>query len=261
MHTIVREVLFVKKTKLDSKVITILEKKITLIRTKDGGIYLVGPVNLPVNLYGETVKFQWYCWLNCKEVTEDIENIMERLTDLNLAEMQQSSVLVYGDFEHEEDAIIRMHSICHTGDIFGSKRCDCGFQLKESMRRIVEHGTGALFYLANHEGRGIGLFSKALAYVLQENGYDTVDANNALGFVNDSRNYDDAILVLKTLRSKPVALVTNNPEKVEALKASGLKLTGRKQIWGDISEFNRNYLETKINRSGHLNEDGTCCND
>ncbi|SOC39631.1 GTP cyclohydrolase II [Ureibacillus acetophenoni] len=250
-----------KNTKLDNKVVSILEEKITLIRTDSGGIYLVGPINLPVNLYGETVKFKWYCWLNCKEVAEDFEKIIFKLTDLNLAEMQQSSVLVYGDFEHEDDAIIRMHSICHTGDIFGSKRCDCGYQLKESMKRIVEHGTGALFYLANHEGRGIGLFSKAMAYILQENGYDTVDANYALGFVNDSRNYGDAIQVLKALRSKPVSLVTNNPEKLEALKAAGLELVSRKPIWGDVSEYNRNYLETKIARSGHLNDDGTCCND
>jgi len=260
-QTKVKEEYSLKNTKLDQKVLSLLEKKITLIRTNEGGIYLVGPVNLPVNLYGETVKFQWYCWLNCKEVTDDFEKVIEKLTDLNLAEMQQSSVLVYGDFEHGDDALIRMHSICHTGDIFGSKRCDCGYQLKESMKIIVEHGTGALFYLANHEGRGIGLFSKAMAYILQENGYDTVDANYALGFVNDSRNYNDAIHVLKALRSKPVSLVTNNPKKVEALKEAGLELSGRKPIWGDVSEYNRNYLETKINRSGHLNEDGSCCND
>nr|WP_106783329.1 GTP cyclohydrolase II [Lysinibacillus timonensis] len=247
--------------KLDYKVIAALEDKITLIPTDKGAIYLVGPVNLPVNLYGETVKFKWYCWLNCHEITEDFTKVIHQLTSLNLAEMQQSSVLVYGDFEHEEEAIIRMHSICHTGDIFGSKRCDCGFQLKESMRTIAEFGTGALFYLANHEGRGIGLFSKAMAYILQENGFDTVDANTALGFVNDSRNYNDAIQVLKVLRMKPVTLVTNNPKKLEALQNAGLKVAGRKQIWGDVSEYNRSYLETKITRSGHLNEDGTCCND
>lgn len=198
---------------LNSKVLSILENKIKLIQNEKGAIYLVGPVNLPVNLYGNTVIFQWYCWLNCEEVTEDFQKIIDKLSSVNLAERQQSSVLVYGDFKNGEDAIIRLHSICHTGDIFGSKRCDCGYQLKESMKMIVEHGTGALFYLANHEGRGIGLFSKAMAYILQENGYDTVDANHMLGFVNDSRNYDDAIRVLQALRIKPVTLITNNPKK------------------------------------------------
>lgn len=247
--------------KFDNKVKTILEDKITLIHSDKGAIYLVGPIQLPVNLYGETVIFQWYCWLNCEEVTENFEKIIDKLSSINLAELQQSSVLVYGDFAHGDDALIRFHSICHTGDIFGSKRCDCGFQLKQSMKMIVEHGTGALFYLANHEGRGIGLFSKAMAYILQENGYDTVDANHALGFVNDSRNYGDAIQVLKALRTKPVTLITNNPKKLEALKNAGLELAERKPLWGDISEHNKKYLETKINRSGHLNEEGNCCND
>ncbi|MBM6619289.1 GTP cyclohydrolase II [Bacillus suaedaesalsae] len=249
------------QTKLDPKVIEILEDKIQLIRTEKGAVYLVGPIRLPVNLYGETIVFSWYCWLNCNEVTENFENIIEKLSSVNLAELQQSSVLVYGDFEYEEDAIIRMHSICHTGDIFGSKRCDCGYQLKESMKMIVDHGTGALFYLANHEGRGIGLFSKAMAYVLQENGYDTVDANESLGFVDDSRNYEDAIYVLKALRSKPVTLMTNNPRKLQALKESGLPVSGRQAIWGDKSEFNERYLQTKVQRSGHLDDHTTCPKD
>ncbi|MFB3165094.1 GTP cyclohydrolase II [Neobacillus sp. 179-J 1A1 HS] len=250
------------KQGLDSKVLSVLEDKIQLIRTEQGAIYLVGPIKLPVNLYGETVEFKWYCWLNCNEVTEDFERIIDKLSSSNLAELQQSSVLVYGDFEYAEDAIIRMHSICHTGDIFGSKRCDCGYQLKKSMKMIQEHGTGALFYLANHEGRGIGLFSKAMAYVLQENGYDTVEANEGLGFVDDSRNYSDAIQVLKAIRQKPVTLMTNNPKKLNALKEAGLQVSGRQPLWGDISEYNEKYLQTKINKSGHLEEDeGTCPND
>jgi len=238
--------------KLDSKVMSVLKDKIKLIPTEAGAIYLVGPVRLPVNLEGETVIFSWYSWLNCIEVTEDYEKIIDKLSGANLAEHQQSSVLVYGDFSEGEEALIRMHSICHTGDIFGSKRCDCGFQLKHSMKKIVEHGTGALFYLANHEGRGIGLFSKAMAYVLQENGFDTVDANLSLGFVDDARNYDDAIHVLKSLRSKPVTLMTNNPNKLKALLKAGLIVSERQPIWGDISEFNEKYLQTKIQRSGHL---------
>ncbi|AOZ94041.1 GTP cyclohydrolase II [Paenibacillus crassostreae] len=248
-------------SKLEPKVLDVLQDKIQLIKTDEGAIYLVGPIRLPVNLYGETVIFQWYCWLSGCHLTENYQEIIDQLSSANLAEFQQSSVLVYGDFANADDALIRMHSICHTGDIFGSKRCDCGYQLKQSMKNILDHGTGALFYLANHEGRGIGLFSKAMAYVLQENGYDTVEANESLGFVDDSRNYGDAINVLKILRTKPVTLMTNNPKKLAAMKNAGLVLSGRESIWGDKSEFNENYLNTKIQRSGHLEEDGICPND
>ena len=248
-------------TALEPEMLSLLKDKIQMIESGKGAIYLVGPIKLPVNLDGETVIFQWYCWLSKCQATNNYEEVIKQLSSANLAEYQQSSVLVYGDFANAEDALIRMHSICHTGDIFGSKRCDCGYQLKQSMKNIVDSGTGALFYLANHEGRGIGLFSKAMAYVLQENGYDTVDANESLGFVDDSRNYDDAIKVLKTLRTKPVTLMTNNPKKVAAMKNAGLTLSGREPIWGYNSEFNENYLQTKIERSGHMKDDGVCSNE
>lgn len=241
--------------------INVLKDKIQVLKAEEGSIYLVGPIRLPVNLHGETVIFQWYCWLNSKEETEDIGQIIDNLSSANLAEYQQSSVLVYGDFHNDAEALIRMHSICHTGDIFGSKRCDCGFQLKQSMQMIVDNGSGALFYLANHEGRGIGLFSKAMAYILQENGSDTVEANEKLGFVDDSRNYSDAIEVLKALRSKPVTLITNNPKKLKALQDAGLSVSGRTPLWGDVSEYNERYLQTKIKRSGHMEEEGTFLHD
>ena len=245
---------------INEKVAFILEDKINLVKSDGKSIYLVGPIKLPVNLGGETTIFQWYCWLRCENMAghfcEDgsynTESIIETLASSNLAEMQQSSVLVYGDFQHSADALIRMHSICHTGDIFGSKRCDCGFQLKQAMKMIAAHGSGALFYLANHEGRGIGLFSKAMAYVLQEEGLDTVEANEQLGFSDDSRNYEEAIRVLKTLRKLPVTLITNNPNKLKALQSSGADVSGRIPLWGDISNYNRHYLETKMNRAGHF---------
>jgi GTP cyclohydrolase II len=241
-----------EQVQLKSDVFSLLGDKIQLINKGKEAIYLVGPIKLPVNLYGKTVEFKWYCWLKSENVTEDFQEVIDSLSSANLADYQQSSVLVYGDFEHGEDALIRMHSICHPGDLFGSKRCDCGYQLKQSMKMIAEHGTGALFYLANHEGRGIGLFSKAMAYILQENGYDTVEANEGLGFADDSRNYDDAIAVLKALRTKPVTLITNNPKKLKALKAAGLHVSGRTPLWGDISEYNQKYLQTKVKKSGHL---------
>lgn len=247
-----------KTLKIDQKVMSILEKKIQLIKTEKGeAIYLVGPVQLPINLDGKTVMFYWYSWLKTNEIVEDYRLLINRLPSMKLAEFQQSSVLVYGDFERSEHALVRMHSICHTGDIFGSERCDCGFQLKQSFRMIVEHGSGAIFYLANHEGRGIGLFSKALAYVLQENGYDTVDANLSLGFEDDERQYDDAIQVMKLLRSKPVSLITNNPKKLTALRKSGMNVIGRTPLWGGVSKYNEKYLNTKVERSGHLKEGGS----
>ncbi|AJY75447.1 GTP cyclohydrolase II [Paenibacillus beijingensis] len=219
---------------------------------------VVGPIKLPVDLDGQTVTFNWYSWLSVSETeaaairSEGTESLIRRLPSFQLADKQQSSVLVYGDFEHAEQALIRMHSICHTGDIFGSKRCDCGFQLRQSMKMIIDTGAGALFYLANHEGRGIGLFSKAMAYLLQENGYDTVDANLKLGFADDARDYGEAISVLRLLRTKAVTLITNNPKKLDALREAGLNVSGRIPLWGSVSSHNEKYLQTKIARSGHL---------
>ncbi|WP_040205965.1 GTP cyclohydrolase II [Neobacillus jeddahensis] len=243
-----------KQVQSNSNILSLLEDKIKQIKKDNEAIYLVGPIKLPVNLNGKTVEFKWYSWLKSENVTENFQQVIDQLSSANLADYQQSSVLVYGDFEYGDEALIRMHSICHTGDIFGSKRCDCGFQLKQSMQMITDHGTGALFYLANHEGRGIGLFSKAMAYILQENGYDTVEANEGLGFPDDSRNYDEAIEVLKALRSKPVTLITNNPKKLKALQVAGAPVSGRTPLWGDVSEYNEKYLQTKVKKSGHMAE-------
>lgn len=226
----------------------------TLVPFNDNeNLCLVGPVKLPIKQGDFQTTFQWYTWLNIDNKLSK-EMVLEAITNDNLAAKQQSSVLVYGDFTNAEDAIIRMHSICHTGDIFGSQRCDCGYQLHESMKMIAEHGCGAIFYLANHEGRGIGLFSKSLAYLLQEEGYDTVEANNALGFEDDTRNYEEAIRILESLRSKPVTLITNNPKKLAALKEHGLLAHNHIPLWGGLTETNRHYLETKVKKSGHILE-------
>lgn len=241
---------------INSNIADLIKDRIKRTSSGVDDIYVVGPVKLPVELDGETITFQWYSWLR-KEAGEELspEELVENLNKFHYADLQQSSVLVYGDFETSEDTVIRMHSICHTGDIFGSARCDCGFQLKQSMRMIIEHGSGALFYLANHEGRGIGLFSKTLAYLLQENGYDTVDANLELGFADDARDYGEAISVLKLLREMPVRIITNNPRKVEALRQAGLNVAGRMPLWGNSSVYNEKYLQTKVKRSGHFGQE------
>ncbi len=233
----------------------ILLNKMKLVPFNDSeNLCLVGPVKLPVKQGHFQTTFQWYTWLNVdKKLSKEM--VLDAITTDDLAAKQQSSVLVYGDFANADDAMIRMHSICHTGDIFGSQRCDCGYQLHESMKMIAEHGCGAIFYLANHEGRGIGLFSKSLAYLLQEEGYDTVEANNALGFEDDTRNYEEAIRVLEALRSKPVTLITNNPKKLAALKQHGLLAHDHIPLWGGLTETNRHYLETKVKKSGHIAEE------
>ncbi|MDM5334358.1 GTP cyclohydrolase II [Ureibacillus composti] len=221
---------------------------------KEHNICIVGPVKLPIKQGDFHATFQWYSWLKIDATIKTKDEVLENIVHADLASTQQSSVLVYGDFKQEEDALIRMHSICHTGDIFGSQRCDCGYQLHESMKMVVEHGCGAIFYLANHEGRGIGLFSKSLAYLLQEDGLDTVEANHAIGFEDDTRSYEEAIRVLETLRSKPVTLITNNPKKLEALKQHGLLAHNHIPLWGGLTETNRFYLQTKVEKSGHILE-------
>ncbi len=238
---------------ITSEIKRILTDKMTLIE-QDGAnpLCLVGPVRLPVQLEDKVVEFMWYTWLEVKDGSATKEAILDSLPNLNLADLQQSSVLVYGDFEGSADAYVRFHSICHTGDIFGSKRCDCGYQLRQSMKMIVEHGSGALFYLADHEGRGIGLFSKSLAYLLQQEGLDTVEANHALGFEDDSRSYEQPIRVLRELRGLPVSLITNNPRKLASLKKHGLSADRHIPLWGDVSDYNRFYLSTKVLKSGHI---------
>lgn len=237
---------------ISTDVKNILKNKMTFIEQENkNDLCLVGPITLPVQLDDQTVTFKWYSWLEL-DGSFLKDNLLESLTQANLASLQQSSVLVFGDFNQSKEALIRMHSICHTGDIFGSKRCDCGFQLRQSMKMVVENGSGAIFYLANHEGRGIGLFSKSLAYLLQQEGFDTVEANQALGFEDDHRSYEEAIRVLKELRQKPVTLITNNPKKLEALRKHGLTADKNIPLWGDLSEYNKHYLSTKVHKSGHI---------
>lgn len=232
----------------------ILKDKMQLVARNDSTkLALVGPVRLPIKQGDFEATFNWYSWLTVDQA-ETKEQVIQSLNKLNLAFGQQSSVLVYGDFEKRDDALIRMHSICHTGDIFGSQRCDCGYQLQESMKMIVAHGCGAIFYLADHEGRGIGLFSKSLAYLLQEQDYDTVQANHALGFADDTRSYEDAIKILQALREKPVTLITNNPKKLAALKAHGLAAEGHIPLWGGLTATNAHYLKTKVEKSGHIKQ-------
>ncbi|GGG33568.1 GTP cyclohydrolase II [Lysinibacillus alkalisoli] len=236
---------------IDNQVLSILSKKIETIKVDIGYIYLIGPIMLPLEVDGKKEMFNWYSWLHCELLYSHIE-LIESLPNKKLAHLQQSSILTFGDFSNSETALLRLHSICHTGDIFGSSRCDCGFQFQMSLRMIVENKSGALVYLSNHEGRGIGLFSKALAYLLQDGGFDTVEANNLLGFSDDLRDYSEAIQIIKSLRKKSISLITNNPLKLEPFRKYGLNIKERIPLWGGLSEYNEDYILKKINKSGHI---------
>ena len=147
--------------------------------------------------------------------------------------------------------LVRLHSECFTGDLLGSLRCDCGPQLHAALRRIGEDGTGVLLYLAQ-EGRGIGLPGKLRAYALQDRGLDTVDANRALGWNADERNFLVAATMLEQLGVRRVRLLTNNPDKIAALAACGVEIAGREPLVVAPNGVNDHYLATKARRFGHL---------
>ncbi|WP_195428117.1 bifunctional 3,4-dihydroxy-2-butanone-4-phosphate synthase/GTP cyclohydrolase II [Clostridium sp. D46t1_190503_E9] len=159
--------------------------------------------------------------------------------------------LVLGDIENADSVLVRVHSECLTGDIFGSKRCDCGEQLDFALKAIREEGTGILLYM-RQEGRGIGLINKLKAYKLQEEGYDTVEANLKLGFQPDLRNYDIAASILKSLKVSNVKLMTNNPEKVKGLEGYGISVSERVPVIIKANNVNDFYLKTKKEKMNHI---------
>jgi 3,4-dihydroxy 2-butanone 4-phosphate synthase/GTP cyclohydrolase II len=160
-------------------------------------------------------------------------------------------VLTKGEPNSESPAVVRIHSACLTGDVFNSLRCDCGKQLTASLKGISEAPVGVLIYAYNHEGRGVGLLNKLRAYQLQDSGLDTVDANKALGFEKDHREYVLAAEILKDLGVTKVKLLTNNPSKIESLKRRGLEVE-RVPLWVDEHDRNSGYLQTKRQKLGHL---------
>lgn len=169
----------------------------------------------------------------------------------NNRDEKEHVAMVFGDVLGAEDVPVRLHSECLTGDVMGSLRCDCRDQLTAGLEAIQKAGRGVLLYL-RQEGRGIGLLNKLRAYALQEQGLDTVEANLALGFRDDERDYSVAAHMLHSLDIKSVRVITNNPEKMRQLTAHRVVVTGRVPHLIAPNEFNRFYLHTKGTKSGHL---------
>ena len=160
-------------------------------------------------------------------------------------------VISLGDLTSDKPILARIHSQCITGESLFSLRCDCRFQLTESLQQIAKNGSGAIFYL-QQEGRGIGLSNKIRAYKLQDEGLDTVEANHQLGFHEDERNYEIVASMVKHLKIKSMDLMTNNPKKIDALGKMGLTINKRVPILSKSNDYNKKYLSTKAKKLGHL---------
>ncbi len=172
----------------------------------------------------------------------------------SLVDGRQHVALVMGRIEDGEDVLVRVHSECLTGDVFGSMRCDCGEQLSLAMAKVAEEGRGVVLYIRGHEGRGIGFFPKLAAYNLQDEGLDTVDANQSLGLPVDARDYGVGAQILYDLGVRSMNLLTNNPVKRAGIEGYGLTIGRRTPLAVTPNDQNRRYLETKAARMGHIYE-------
>ncbi|MDO9170072.1 MAG: GTP cyclohydrolase II [Methylobacter sp.] len=169
----------------------------------------------------------------------------------NTIDEKEHVALVKGDVAGKENVPVRIHSECFTGDVLGSRRCDCGEQLDMALQLINKAGFGVLIYL-RQEGRGIGLLKKLQAYNLQDQGMDTVDANIHLGHLADEREYSIAALMLENLQIKSIELITNNPNKIDELKKLGINVTGRIPVESVAHDDNIGYLKTKAKKMAHM---------
>ncbi len=165
--------------------------------------------------------------------------------------LRDQVAIVVGDPDPARPVLVRMHSACLTGDLFGSLRCDCGDQLRNALAQLATEDGGVLLYL-DQEGRGTGIRNKMRAYALQDDGLDTIDADATLGYAPDERRYEIAASMLAKLGYRRVRLLTNNPDKVAGLQRAGIEVVGRRTLLGAITPENRTYLSTKVHRAGHL---------
>jgi len=221
-------------------------------------ILLLGPIPMPKQVAGKEVVFDWYAFVKRVELKQVMDTAAqvgdggeEEFRTLLQERMSVNSVLVTSNFKELDIPRVRVHSCCMTGDVFGSMRCECGPQLELAFEKIASDG-GGIVYMSGHEGRGIGLWAKAMTYLLQDEGQDTYEANLSLGLPEDSRDFKDAAVVLKYLTgNRPIKLMSNNPIKKEQLEAAGQKVSEMETHIRGISCHNERYVRTK-GKKGHL---------
>ncbi|MFK7956364.1 MAG: GTP cyclohydrolase II [Lysobacterales bacterium] len=225
---------------------------------------LLGPIPLPVTRSASRpIEAQWYVAVRSTELGQ-VETLASQLREAGggplfsmlATSMAVNSVLITGDPKTWKNPLVRVHSSCLTGDVFGSQRCECGPQLESALEQIAgDPAGGMLIYMAGHEGRGIGLWAKAATYLLQDEGQDTYQANQLLGLPDDSRDFTDAATLLHHfVGNNPFRLMTNNPKKIDDLTACGLTdITPVKHLIG-VNPRNRRYLEAKRNWGHRLDD-------
>ena len=224
-------------------------------------INLLGPIPMPIDTLEGRIVVQWYAAVRSTEL-QQVEALANKLTSEGgqhlfsslVSPLAVNSVLVIG--EPKDEPLVRVHSNCLTGDVFGSQRCDCGPQLANAIARINSDPAGGyVVYMAGHEGRGIGLWAKAATYLLQDAGENTYQANRSLGLPDDSRDFTDAAILLKHfVGQNPFRLLTNNPKKLEDLATHGVKKVIQEKHVHGVVDTNRNYLEAKRGW-GHVLQD------
>ncbi len=217
-------------------------------------ISVLGPIPLPLDLGHRRIGVTWYAAVRntelakAQQLADELRAQKAQQSFASLASaMAVNSVLLLGDAEKWKQPLVRVHSSCLTGDVFGSQRCECGPQLQTALERIEDDDDGGvLVYMSGHEGRGIGLWAKAATYLLQDGGEDTYQANRSLGLPDDSRDFSDAAALLRYfVGDRPIRLMTNNPKKIDDLTAHGMSdITPVKHVVG-VGDANRRYLEAK----------------
>ena len=227
-------------------------------------ISILGPIPLPLERHGRHFDVQWYASVRHTELNQAQEladELRERGGQQSFATLASSmavnSVLIIGDPSKWENPLIRVHSSCLTGDVFGSMRCECGPQFISALERIADEPSGGMIiYMSGHEGRGIGLWAKAATYLLQDGGENTYQANRSLGLPDDSRDFGDAASLLKYFQGdRPFRLLTNNPKKISDLEEHGLEnITPVKHVIG-VGDVNRDYLAAKRDWGHYLSSE------